>query len=65
VPFFVPASLIRKMRITPLSGGMDICLLWVLCIVRKRVLHRADPSSRGVLFSVCVCGMCVKECDQL
>jgi hypothetical protein len=27
VPFFVPASLIRKMRITPLSGGMDICLL--------------------------------------
>jgi len=27
LPFFVPASLIQKMRITPLSEGMDICLL--------------------------------------
>jgi len=31
---------------------MDVCLLWVLCIVRKRSLRRADHSSRGVLPTV-------------
>jgi hypothetical protein len=36
--------------------GMDVCLLWVLCVVRS--LRRADHSSRGVLLSV-VCLMCV------
>ena len=30
-------------------GGMDICLLWVSCVVRERSLRRADHSSRGVL----------------
>jgi hypothetical protein len=28
---------------------MDVCLLWVLCVVRWRALRRADHSSRGVL----------------
>jgi hypothetical protein len=31
---------------------MDICLLWVLCVVRYRPLRRADHSSRGVLPTV-------------
>jgi hypothetical protein len=31
------------------AGGMDVCLLSVLCVVRYRSLRRADPSSRGVL----------------
>ena len=32
--------------------GMDICLLWVMCVVRQRSLRRADHSSRGVLPTV-------------
>jgi hypothetical protein len=36
---------------------MDICLLWVLCVVRWRSLRRAGPSSRGVLPSV----VCLKS----
>ena len=35
-----------------LDDGTDICLLWVLCVVRYRSLRRADHSSRGVLPSV-------------
>jgi hypothetical protein len=31
------------------TGGMDVCLLWVLCVVRWRSLRRDDHSSRGVL----------------
>jgi hypothetical protein len=33
---------------------MDVCLLWVLCVVRKTSpsLRRAGPSSREVLPSV-------------
>ena len=31
------------------TGGMDICLLWVSCVVRQRSLRRADHSSRGVI----------------
>ena len=34
------------------TGGMDVCLLWVLCVVRLRSLRRADHSSRGVLPTV-------------
>ena len=34
------------------TGGMDICLLWVLCVVRYKSLLRADHSSRGVLPTV-------------
>jgi hypothetical protein len=24
------------------AGDIDVCLLWVLCVVRKRTLRRAD-----------------------
>jgi len=34
------------------AGGMDVCPLWMLCVVRFRSLRRADHSSRGVLPSV-------------
>jgi hypothetical protein len=34
------------------AGGMDVCLLWVLCVVRYWSPRRADHSSRGVLPSV-------------
>ena len=34
------------------TGGMDVCLLWVLCVVRYRSLRRADHSPRGVLQTV-------------
>ena len=34
------------------SGGMDVCLLRVSCVVRQRSLRRADHSSRGVLPTV-------------
>jgi hypothetical protein len=38
------------------TGGMDVFLLWILCIVRQRSLRRTDHSSRGVLPSVvCRC----------
>jgi len=33
------------------TGGRDVCLLWVLCVVRERSLRRADHS-RGVLPTV-------------
>jgi len=36
------------------TGGIDICLLWALCVVRQRLLRPADRSSRGVLPSVCL-----------
>ena len=31
---------------------MDVCLLWVLCVVRWRSLRRAGHSSRGILLTV-------------
>ena len=42
------------------TGVMDFCLLWVLCVVRKWSVRRADHSSRGVLPSV----VSVTECDR-
>ena len=42
------------------AGGMGICLLWVLCVVRKKSLRRAHRSSRGALPSV----VCVSEWDS-
>ena len=42
------------------AGGMDVCLLWVLCVVRYRPLRRADLSSRGVLPSV----LCLIGCNH-
>jgi len=37
-----------------ISRGTDVCLLWMLCVVRYRPLRRADPSSKGILPSVFV-----------
>ena len=34
------------------AKGMDVCLLWVLCIIRQRSLQQADHSSRGALPTV-------------
>jgi hypothetical protein len=34
------------------AGCIDVCLLWVLCVVRQKSLRRADHSSRGVLPTV-------------
>jgi len=34
------------------TGIMDVCLLWVLCVVRQRSLRRIDHSSRGALPTV-------------
>jgi hypothetical protein len=34
------------------TGGMDVCFLWVLCVVRYRSLQLADHLPRGVLPSV-------------
>jgi len=31
------------------TGGMEVCLLWMLCVVRWRSLRLADHLSRGVL----------------
>ena len=45
------ARLLRLwVRIPP--GGMDVCLLGVLCVVRYRSLRRIDHSSGGVLPTV-------------
>jgi hypothetical protein len=52
-------SLTRIVGSNP-TGGMDICLLLVLCVVRLRSLRRADPSSRGVLPSM-ICLKCDRE----
>ena len=34
------------------AGDMDVCLLCVLCVIRKRSFSRADHFSRGILQSV-------------
>jgi hypothetical protein len=34
------------------ASSMDVCFLWVLCVVSKRSLRRGDHSSRAVLSSV-------------
>ena len=39
---------------------MDVCLFWVLFVVRQGFLRRTDHSSRGVLPSV----VCLPECEQ-
>jgi len=38
-----------------LTGVMDFCLLWLLCVVRWRSLWWAYHSSRGVLPPSVVC----------
>jgi len=42
------------------TGGMNVCLLRVLCVVRYRSLLRADPSSGGFLPSVVCLSVIVK-----
>jgi len=52
-------SLARMLvRISP--GGMDVCLLWLLCAVRKGALRRADLLNRAVLSSVVCPSVMVK-----
>ena len=34
------------------AGGMDVCLLWLLCVVTYRSLRRVDHSSRWVILGV-------------
>jgi hypothetical protein len=41
------------------TGGMDVCLLWVLCVVRQKSLRRGDHSSREESHRQ----WCVFECD--
>jgi len=45
------------------AGGMDVCLLWMLCVVRYRSLRRTDPSSTVVLPSV-VCLSVISKPQQ-
>jgi len=51
---------IYRHSLTEITGsnptqGLDVRLLWVLCVVRYGPLRRADPSYRGVLPHVGVC----------
>jgi hypothetical protein len=48
-------SLTRIVGSNP-AGGLDVCLLRVLCVVRLRSLRRVGPSSWGVLPNV----LCLK-----
>jgi len=43
------------------GGYMDVCLLWVLCVVGKRSLRWADHPSRWVLPSVVYLSVIVKR----
>ena len=43
------------------TGALHVCLLWGLCVVRKKYLRRADLSSRGVLPSVVCPSVIVKR----
>jgi len=52
---YVLRSLVALEGLNP-AGDIDVCLLWVLCVVRQRSLLRAGHSSIGVLPSV-VCLM--------
>ena len=42
------------------TWGLDVCLLWVLCVFRFRSLRWVDHSSRGVLPNVVCLSMIVK-----
>jgi len=42
------------------AGDMDVCPLWVLCVVRCRSLRLSDRSSRGALQSAVCLSVIVK-----
>ena len=42
------------------AGAMDVCAVWMLCVVRKSSLSRADLLSRGVLPTVVCLSVIVK-----
>ena len=42
------------------AGDMDVYLLWLLCVVKQRLVRWADHSSRGVLLSVVCLSVIVK-----
>jgi len=46
------AARLLRLWISNSTGGMDVYLLWVFCIVKYRSVWRADHSSRGVLQTV-------------
>ena len=43
------------------TGVLEVCLFWMLCVVRQRCLRRADYSSRGVLPNV----VCLNKCGSV
>jgi hypothetical protein len=45
------------------AAAMDVCLLWVLCVVRQRFLRRADHFPSGILSNV-VCLSVIEEPDR-
>ena len=47
------------------AGGVNVFLLWVLCVVRYRSLLLADHSSRGVLPSVLCLSVIEKSLDKV
>jgi hypothetical protein len=50
------------------AGDMDVCVLWVLCVVRKVSEKGRSLFQRGPTESVCACVcecVCVVECDQM
>ena len=54
----VGSAAVRLLRLgSNPGGGMDVCLLCVLYLVRERSLGRADHLFRGALPSVCVCDL--------
>ena len=46
------------------AGGMNVFLVWLLCVGREGPLRRADLSSRGVLPSVYV-SLSVNKCNSI
>ena len=45
---------LRGLRVRNPPGGMDVCVLWVLCLVRWRSLRRVDRRPEQS-FRICVC----------
>jgi hypothetical protein len=58
---WVCGRLLAKIAGSNRAGGLDICRLWVLCVVRYVSLKRADHSSGGVLPNVVCLGVSVNS----